>query len=106
MNKQIRRYREYLKYKNRIERFVANGSYVFVKSEETKGLRTYRSGDFIRIDKPTVNDIMEDGGWKYYKHTSTPCSCWMCSGYYKYKRHEQKIENRRLIEEYYENTVG
>jgi hypothetical protein len=98
MNKKIRRYREYLKYKNRIERFVANGSYVFIKSDETRGMRTYHSGDFIRIDKPTVNDIMKDGGWNYYKHTSTPCSCSMCA-YDKYKRHEQKIENRKLIKE-------
>lgn len=41
---------------------------------------------------------MEDGGWNYYKHTSTPCSCEMCSGL-SYQRHEEKIKVRNEIEE-------
>lgn len=95
MNKKIRRDREYLKYKNRIERFVANGSYIFLF--EAPG----RLGD--RIDTPTVKQVMDSKQWLYYKTTSTPCSCYCCSGHYKYRRHEVKVETRKLIKEFYES---
>ncbi len=86
MNKQRRNELKQLKFKNRIKRFVANGSYFFTK-------------DMQRIDSPTVQDVINDGGFQWYRTTSCPCNCWVCSGEYKYKRHEQKVENRKLIEE-------
>lgn len=95
MNKKIRRDKTFLKYKNRIERFVANGSYVFIGTEQD------RFG--LRVDTPTVQQVMESKQWLHYKTTSTPCSCYCCSGAYKYRRHEVKIETRKLIKEFYES---
>ena len=85
MNKKRRQELKQLKFKNRIKRFVANGSYYYSGRE--------------RIDSPTVQDVINNGDCLYYKTTSTPCSCWMCSGYYKYKRHEEKIVVRKLIQD-------
>lgn len=86
MNKKRRQELKRLKFINRIKRFVANGGYYFTQDSE-------------RIDTPTVQDVINDGGHMSYKTTSTPCSCWMCSGYYKYRRHEQKVIERKLVQE-------
>lgn len=86
MNKKRRQELKMLKFINRIERFIANGG-------------SYYTKDMVRVDTPTVQDVIDDGGFNNYRTTSTPCSCWMCSGYYKYRRHEQKILERRLIQE-------
>ena len=86
MNKKIRQERKRLKFINRLKRFVANGGYYF-------------TNEWVCIDSPTVQDVINDGGYMCYKTTSTPCSCWMCSGYYKYRRHEQKVIEIRLIQE-------
>ena len=86
MNKKRRQELKQLKFINRIKRFVADGTYFFTK-------------DSVRIDTPTVQDIINDGGYLYYKNTSTPCSCWECSSYYKYRRHEHKAIERKLVQE-------
>lgn len=86
INKKRRQELKQLKFINRIKRFVANGRYYF-------------TSDSVRIDSPTVQDVIDDGGYMCYKTTSTPCSCWMCSGYYKYRRHEEKVIERKLIQE-------
>lgn len=86
MNKQRRNELTQLKYKKRIQRFAATCN-LYVSSQ----------GEYIY--NPKTVDIISDGGQHMYKTTSTPCSCWSCSGAYKYKRHEQKREERKLIEE-------
>jgi hypothetical protein len=86
MNKKRRQELKQLKFINRIKRFIANGKYYFTKDRE-------------RIDSPTVQDIINDGGFLCYKTTSTPCSCYTCSGEYKYRRHEHKIIERKLVQE-------
>lgn len=94
MNKHRRQELKQLKYIKRIKKDV--GGY---------GVYITRDGEYIYNFK--AQDIINDKGKLFYKTTSTPCSCWMCSGEYKYKRHKHKEETRRLIkEEYYENKVG
>jgi hypothetical protein len=84
MNKKIRQERKMLKFKSRIKRFVANGGY-------------YYTLDLQRIDSPTVQDVINDGGYQCYKTTSCPCNCYMCSGYYKHDRAKQNIADREII---------
>ena len=85
MNKKRRQELKQLKYVNRIKRFLASwGTYI------------NREGEYIR--NPKTKDIIQDNGMLYYKNTSTPCSCGMCA-YYKYKRHEQKIMDDKLIQD-------
>lgn len=85
MNKKIRQDLKQLKYQQRIKRFVL-------------GLDTYITRDGERIHQPKAADVIADKGQLNYMTTSTPCSCWMCA-YNKYRRHEQKIENRKMLEE-------
>ncbi len=86
MNKKVRQERKQLKYEKRIRRFVASVT-----------LYVNREGEYIYY--PTTQYIMRDNGQLAYKTCSTPCSCWGCSGEYKYKRHEQKKIEMRLIQE-------
>lgn len=88
MNKKRRQELNQLKFIKRLKQAVAS-CHIYVN----------REGEYVR--NPIVQDVLDDNGMLYYKTTSTPCSCWMCSGEYKYKRHEQKKETRRLINEYY-----
>jgi hypothetical protein len=37
-----------------------------------------------------INEIMEGKGFYFLRTTLNPCNCYMCSGYEKYKRVEQK----------------
>ncbi len=74
-----------LKYIKRIKRFVSNLDYYFTRTGE-------------QIYKPTTKDVTDDNGQFVYKSTSTPCSCWGCA-YLKYHRHEQKIIDRKIIQE-------
>lgn len=85
MNKGRRQELKQLKYLKRIKRFVA-GNHCYVN----------REGNYIY--QPKAVDVVKDRGQLIYKTTSTPCSCWMCSGYYKYKRTEFKKQTRLLIE--------
>lgn len=86
MNKKRRQELKQLKFINRLKRFVTSLDYYFTKNHE-------------RIDSPTVQDVIDDKSMLFYKTTSTPCSCWMCSGYYKYKRHEEKVIERKQIQD-------
>lgn len=86
MNKQRRNELTYLKYKKRIQRFAA-----------TCSLYVNREGEYIY--EPKTVDIINDHGQLIYKTSATPCSCWMCSKEKKYKRHIQKEEDRKLIDE-------
>lgn len=85
MNKGRRNELTLLKYKKRLRRFVQNTN-----------LYIGQSGEY---NHPKTCQLFEDREQLIYKTTSTPCSCYMCSGYYKYKRHEKKREDRRLIQE-------
>lgn len=86
MNKQRRNELTQLKYKKRIRRFVLS-CHLYVN----------RDGEYIY--EPKTCDVINDLGQLVYKTSSTPCSCFMCSGYYKYKRHEQKVIERKLIQD-------
>jgi len=85
MNKQRRNELNQLKYIKRVKQAIA-----------TYDIYVNRDGEYIR--NPITQDVLDDNGMLYYKTTSTPCSCWMCA-YNKYKRHEQKAKDRKLIEE-------
>jgi hypothetical protein len=86
MNKKRRNEITYLKYKKRIKKFVA-------------GCRTYVDKNGKCIYNPKAIDIIKDRGQLIYKTSATPCSCWCCSGEYKYKRHLKKREDYKLIRE-------
>jgi hypothetical protein len=86
MDKQRRNELTYLKYKKRIQKFAATCS-------------LYVNRDGVYIYQPKTIDIINDKGQLIYKTSATPCSCWMCSKEMKYKRHEQKREDQRLIQE-------
>ncbi len=75
-----------LKYKKRIRKIV-------------KGFGVYINSKGEHISQPKAIDIISDNGQLCYKSTSGACSCWMCSGHAKYKRHEQKVTNRKILEE-------
>ena len=90
MHKGRRNELTFLKYKKRIRRFAA-----------TADIYVDREGNYIY--SPKTVDVLRDKGQLGYKTTSVPCSCWMCSGEYKYKRHLQKLENRKLINEFFED---
>ena len=88
-NKKQRRDYTFFKYKKRIAIWSCK-------------LKIYKCRDGSEIYNPKVIDILEDNGQYKFKHTNTICSCYGCSGYYKYRRHEKKIEYRKLIKEYQE----
>lgn len=58
-----------------------------------------KDGEY-RYDLKLVDYLNERAQYKL-KHTCTLCSCYGCSGYYKYRRHEKKQEDRRLLEEFF-----
>jgi hypothetical protein len=89
MNKKRRNDLAWYKYRNRVERWVAN-------------LTIYISRDGEYVYHPKALDVMRDGGQRKLKHTSTLCSCYCCSGYYKYRRHEVKVETQKLLKEFFE----
>jgi hypothetical protein len=86
MNKQRRNEITYLKYKKRIKRWVSNCS-------------IYHDRNNNIIYNPKTIDVLKDRGQLVYKTQAVPCSCWMCSKYWKYKRHLKKQEDRKLIQE-------
>jgi hypothetical protein len=90
MNKARRTELTQLKYEKRIRRWVAS-------------LSMYICQDGSSIQNPKAVDVIRDRGQLLYKAQSTPCSCWMCSGYYKYNRNDKRNEDRRLLNEYYED---
>jgi uncharacterized Fe-S cluster-containing MiaB family protein len=90
MNKGRRNELKKLKFISRLKRFVVSHGYFF------------KRGTLDRIDSPTVQDILNDGGWQWYRTTSCPCNCWMCT-YDEYDRNAMKKETERLIREYEEN---
>lgn len=76
-----------LKYKKRLKQFTAG----------------YKSwvGDGFEINNPTIADLVAEHVLTILKSSSVACSCWSCSGAYKYKRHEFKRETQKLVDEYY-----
>ena len=89
MNKQVRKEHTWRRYKKRLQTWVA-----------CLTLYVTRDGDYFY--HPTVEDVIKDGGQVKRKHAATLCSCYMCSGHYKYRRHEKKQEDQRLVKEYFE----
>ena len=89
MNKQIRKEHMMRKYKKRIQRYVI-------------GLDIYFCQDGREITNPKAIDIIKDNGQLKYKTMATVCSCFMCSGYYKYKRNLKKVEDYKLIQGFIE----
>ena len=82
MNKQIRKDKEFYKYKKRLHRLVP---YLF----------RYRDKDGEIVNNPTTDQLLKEHAFHDLKNTSTPCSCWMCSGYYKYNRAKVKAAWRK-----------
>lgn len=78
----------YFKYVKRLKKWMNSGR-VFVK----------RDGEYC-FDLKFI-DFYNDRAQYKLRNTSTLCSCYGCSGYYKYRRHDKKTEDRRLLEEYY-----
>lgn len=51
-------------------------------------------------DRPDSWKELRKTHWsKFLRDTPTPCSCEMCSGEYKYKRHKKRQEDNRCIRE-------
>lgn len=90
MNKARRTELTQLKYEKRIKRWVASVS-------------TYICRDGSVIKDPKAVDVIQDQGQLGFKSQATLCSCWMCSGYYKYNRNDKREEDRRLLNEYYKD---
>lgn len=86
MNKGRRNELAWLKYKKRVSRWNSN-AHIYVT----------REGEYIY--SPRTIDVINDHAQYKFKHTAVVCSCWVCSGEYKYKRHQQKREDEKLIAE-------
>ena len=64
-----------------------------VKKWMPKGVE-YKWEDGVLIQwHPTYKDCMKEPGFKVYKTTGKPCSCFMCS-YYRYSRVELKKDTK------------
>ena len=94
MNKKRRLELTFLKYKKRIERWVHTNC------------GTYRNRDGVEIQHPKTVDVIKDRGQLVYKTTSVPCSCYSCSGYYKYRRKDFKKETLRILKEEFEESCS
>lgn len=77
-----------LKYKKRLKQFTA-------------GAKSWHTGDGKEINNPTIADLVAEHVLTILKSSSVACSCWSCSGAYKYKRYEFKKETQKLVDEYY-----
>jgi len=86
MNKGRRNELTQLKYLKRVKRYVSSCS-----------LWVLSSGEYL-YDPKTI-DIIKDKALLGFKSSSVLCSCWSCSGSDKYRRHEKKMEDRKLITE-------
>lgn len=86
MNKGRRNELTQLKYKKRIKRWTANCG-IFVDQD---GQYNYN---------PSSDYFIKNNLYTEFKNSSVLCSCWMCSGEWKYKRHLKKQEDMRLIQE-------
>ena len=89
MDKKQRRDKEFYVYKKRLRKWMSSGR-IFINREE----------DYC-FDLKWIEFYKDRAQYKL-RHTATLCSCYGCSGYYKYRRYEEKIEFRRLLKEYYE----
>lgn len=89
MDKKQRKDKEFRIYKKRLKKWMSSARVYINKDGE------------YRFDLKLVDYIKERAQYKL-KHTATLCSCYGCSGYYKYRRYEEKVEFRRLLKEYYE----
>lgn len=66
------------KYKKRIKLF-ASKTHIYIN----------KNGDYIY--NPKAIDVTNDYlGQLHYRTTSTPCSCYLCSGHKKYNRAKEK----------------
>jgi queuine/archaeosine tRNA-ribosyltransferase len=90
MDKGQRKRMTFLKYKKRIARW-------------TQMVCQYQTRDGETIYFPKTVDVMNDGACLDFKSMATRCSCYCCSGYYKYRRNEFKQETERLLKEYRED---
>lgn len=88
MNKGRRQELAQLKYIKRVKRYIAGSRIWILSSGET-------------IHNPNVEDMYNAKEFLEFKSSSVLCSCWGCSGEYKYKRHEFKRETQRLVDEYF-----
>ena len=82
-----------LKYLKRVKRYV-----------ESCSLWVLSDGEYLY--NPKAVDIINDKALLEFKSSSVLCSCWGCSGEYKYKRHEFKKETQRLVDEYLAGDCG
>jgi hypothetical protein len=85
MNKQRRNELTKLKYKKRLKRWISCGGLYHLNGEW--------------VDKPNVTEAMRENVLTAFKSSATLCSCFMCSGFYKYQRHVKKQEDRKAITE-------
>ena len=53
----------------------------------------------VDINSLIWKDFMNSRAFNCYRTTSTPCSCYMCSGWKKYKRNNFKKETNRILKE-------
>lgn len=91
-----KRYRYLLKqkyFKRRIKRIL----------NEQNG-RYYVNYGNIPCEEKTIkqngwNEILFSKVFRWYRTTSTPCSCWMCGGE-RYNRAKEKIKINKLIKNY------
>ncbi len=76
-----RRYESYKKYRQRLKKWLPGMDW---RPHEKKG---------------TWRDLEKEDSCKFLKHTSTPCSCYMCEGE-SYDRNKQKhIDNKIVVDE-------
>lgn len=89
MDKKQRRDKTFRLYKKRLKKWMSSGR-VYIN----------RDGEY-HFDLKLIDYLNERAQYKL-KHTATLCSCYSCSGYYKYRRNDKKQEDVRLVEEYKE----
>ena len=75
-----RRFDSYNKYKKRLKKWLP---VTYWRLEEKR---------------KTWKDLEKESWSKFLKHTSTPCSCYMCEGN-RYDRNKKRQEDDRLINE-------
>jgi hypothetical protein len=56
-------------------------------------------GNSIFDDPHTWKDLYDDRRFTRLRTCATLCSCYMCSGYYKYQRKDYKRETERILKE-------
>ena len=81
----LRRHQKQVKFKRRMENYLNGFSY------GRERIKEYRQA------------IIKGEAWTFLRTTASPCNCWMCSGYNKYKRKRKQYILKEAWKEILEN---